>query len=823
MKKNCILLLLIFPLLLHAGTTGKLSGTITDAQTGEPLVGVNIVLVGTTIGTITDVDGNFVILNIPPNTYSVKISFIGFEALTIEKIVINADQTTPLSYKLKSSTVQMGEVIVSAQTPAIQKDLTSSISVITQQQIEALPIASFSDLLSMQAGVVGSGSNIHVRGGRSNEVAYMIDGMYVQDPLLGTVAAQINTDAIQEMSLLSGTFNAEYGNALSGIVNIVTREGSERYNGKIESRTSEFGSARYNQLHENRVNGSFGGPLFSGARFFVSGEQTNNGSYLPWGSSRLGVAFAKVSFNPFPEIKMTVSNRGSQGRRQNYNHLYKYIQSLYSHSETNSYQGSVTATHTIAKNIFYDLKASYFNQGYFSGYSRDTSENIPETEFEVFTTVENGVEFLDFYSKATPTSLIRSRTVTAELKGDAVWQMGNVNEVKFGIQLKKHWLKLYEIYGIKRPLNLQYTDDYYTDKPYEASVYAQDKIELPYLVINIGLRFDYLNANVSFRQDPLDPNTLITVKPRTQLSPRIGIAHPISDKTKLHFAYGHFFQNPEYRYLFENKEYKISVREPLFGQPGLDARRTVAYEVGLAHQFTDRVVLNLVAYYKDETGLIGTRYFQGPPIRYSAYTLYINEDYANTKGIEATLNVRPDRYLSAEVTYTYSVAKGNASSEGEYYPSPYKASQMYYLDFDKTHVFNASATATIPENEGPELFGNKIFSDVDITMVARAASGYPYTQSGRDIGFVIKNSLRMPSTYSIDVEMGKEFAVAENIKMRIFTEILNLTDHRDIRYVYGDTGDPDFTFVGALSREYMRDPSNYGPPRTVRLGAAVKF
>jgi hypothetical protein len=145
------------------------------------------------------------------------------------------------------------------------------------------------------------------------------------------------------------------------------------------------------------------------------------------------------------------------------------------------------------------------------------------------------------------------------------------------------------------------------------------------------------------------------------------------------------------------------------------------------------------------------------------------------------------------------------------------------LDFDKTHVVNAEGTFTIPEGEGPDFLGTKILENVDVSIIARLSSGYPYTPSGRDVGFVEKNSLRMPSTYSIDVMIGKEFKIMNSYKLRFFAEILNITDHRNVLYVYGDTGDPDFTFEGDYSQEYMRDPSNYGPPRSIRIGASVKF
>ena len=819
MMKKILLLILLSPFLIYSGTTGKLSGTIKDAQTGEALVGANVIIEGTNFGAATNINGEYVILNISPGRYNVKFSFIGYETLLMQDVSITVDQTTLLTVVLNPQTIQVGEVIVTARTPLIQKDVTSSISVITREEIEALPVSTFTELLSLQAGVTGSGSNLHVRGGRSNEVAYMIDGTLVVDPLLGGLATDINNDAIQEMSLLSGTFNAEYGNSLSGVVNIVTRDGTDKISAKLEARTSEFGVDRYSSLHENRINGSISGPIvLPEYNFFLSGEVDKRGSYLPFGYNDTKSFFSKISTTVIPFVKIAISNRGSVGKRQNYNHDYKYIPEQYLRNRTDSWQSSLNLTHTIANNFFYDLKASYFNQGYYSGIDKDTSEYRSYTDYGFYEDIGNGHEFYKF---SDPPELIDSRTAKADIKADAVWQIGSINEVKFGLSFKKHWLRLYDIYDPKR--NYPYVDDYSTE-PFEGAAYLQDKIELPYLVINIGLRYDYLNANVVFRDNPLDPQSLIRVKSRSQISPRLGISHPISDRTKLRFSYGYFFQNPNFERLFENNKYDLNVREPLFGQPNLDAERTVSYEVGVSHQLSDNVALSLTAYYRDITGYVGTRYFF-PFVdgRYTGYTLYVNEDYANNKGFEFTIDMRPTKYFSGGLSYTYSVVKGSASSETEQYPGTQESTQLYYLDWDRTHVFNASGTYMIPEDEGPQIFGSAIFENMDFSLIMRASSGVPYTPSGRDIGFVEKNSLRNPGIYNIDFMIGKEFEFYDNLRFRLFAEILNLTDHRNVLYVYGDTGDPEFTQVGGYSAEYMQDPSNFGPPRSVRIGFTMRF
>jgi outer membrane receptor protein involved in Fe transport len=817
--RKILLIILLVPIFIYSGTTGKLSGTIQDAQTGEPLVGANVIIEGTNFGAATNLKGEYVILNISPGRYNVKFSFIGYETTIMQDVSITVDQTTILQIKLNPQTIMVDEIVVTARTPLIQKDVTSSISVITREEIEALPVATFTELLSLQAGVTGSGSNLHVRGGRSNEVAYMIDGTIVVDPLLGGLATNISNEAIQEMSLLSGTFNAEYGNALSGVVNIVTRDGSDKFSAKLEARTSEFGVDRYSDLHENRVNGSISGPIVSpDYNFFISAELNNYGSYLPYGYKKSNSFFSKLSTSVIPYFRLAFMNRGSRGNRQNYSHSYKYIPEQYLKVREDSWQSSLNLTHTVQNNLFYDVKASYFNQGYYSGLNKDTSEYLALSQTEYFEDKGNGFEF---YKLADPPQLLDSRTATMDLKADAVWQIGSMNEVKFGSSYKQHWLKLYDVYDPKR--NFPYIDNYSTE-PFEAAAYVQDKIELPYLIINLGLRYDYLNANVVFRSDPLDPNSLITVKSRSQFSPRFGIAHPISDRTKLHFSYGHFFQNPNFEPMFENNTYDLNVREPLFGQPSLDATRTISYEVGVAHQFSDNVALNVTAYYRDITGLIGTRYyFPFVDGRYTGYTLYVNEDYANNKGVEVTLDIRPTRYFSGGLTYTYSVVKGSASSETEQYPGTQESTQLYYLDWDRTHIFNASGTYTIPNDEGPMVLGSTIFDNMDFSLILKASSGSPYTPSGRDIGFVENNSLRQPGLFGMDLMIGKEFKLASSWRLRLFAEILNITDHRNVLYVYGDTGEPDYTNEGAHSVEYMQDPSNFGPPRSIRLGFTMRF
>ena len=211
------------------------------------------------------------------------------------------------------------------------------------------------------------------------------------------------------------------------------------------------------------------------------------------------------------------------------------------------------------------------------------------------------------------------------------------------------------------------------------------------------------------------------------------MAHPISDRTSLHFSYGRFFQNPDYLRLFENSQYDIGTKDPLFGQPDLDPERTTAYEVGISHQFTDALSGSFTAAYKDVTGLIGTQYYY--PYaggRYVAYTIYVNEAYANIKSFEVRLNMRRIGYVGGMITYTYSVARGSASSEQEDYPGTTESTLLYPLNWDRTHMFNMNLIFGIPEGDGPSILGARPLENTTLDVLVKAASGEPYTPSATE-------------------------------------------------------------------------------------------
>ena len=165
-----------------AGTTGKIAGSVTDSKTGEPLPFVNIIIGGTNLGAATDIDGNYVILNIPPGKYNVKAQYIGYQPVLVENVSVSIDLTTTVDFKLSESAVELEEIVVQGKADLLKKDVTSSQSLISSDQIEALPVAEFNDVLQLQAGVSkDADGNFHIRGGRTNEIAYWVNGVSITD------------------------------------------------------------------------------------------------------------------------------------------------------------------------------------------------------------------------------------------------------------------------------------------------------------------------------------------------------------------------------------------------------------------------------------------------------------------------------------------------------------------------------------------------------------------------------------------------------------------------------------------------------------------
>ncbi|MDC0480528.1 TonB-dependent receptor, partial [Candidatus Marinimicrobia bacterium] len=252
-------LFIILSFSIYAQDIGSISGTIVDAKTGMEIPGVNVIVKGTYYGAATDFRGKFYITNISVGSYDIEVSMIGYKIILNTGVKINSNETTTLNFNLEETVLSFGEdVIVMGKKPLFDVDETSSMSRVRKEDIENKVVSSVEDILAEQIGVTTQDNEIHIRGGRIDESMFIVDGFSVKDPLSGYSGNLfINADAIEELEIVTGGYNAEYGQAMSGVINIKLKEGRDHYEGAIKYASDRF---LKDNFKSDRIEFNLGGP-----------------------------------------------------------------------------------------------------------------------------------------------------------------------------------------------------------------------------------------------------------------------------------------------------------------------------------------------------------------------------------------------------------------------------------------------------------------------------------------------------------------------------------------------------------------------------------
>ncbi len=847
-----------------AAQVGKIAGRVVNAENGEALIAANVTVEETRLGAATDLDGRYYIINVPTGTYDVVASLIGFAPQRITGVQVFTDRTTWLDFSLTPSVIQMEPVTVTWEKPPVDIQETASRAVLRQEVLDDLPVETVSQMLQLQAGTVTDASGeLHLRGGRSGEIVYYVDGQRVENPITGQSGLFVNREAVQELTLLSGTFNAEYGDAMSGVVQIVTREGGERLQIDAEYLSPMLNQSPYRKAdwvgpnsdavrdaygnslyHPNEVldqptnvldaTGRYsltvGGPLeiTSDTRFFLSALVDNENSWLPFGYDQQRMLQGKLTQGYGKGGKITFSAGLGWENYQNYSHPWKYVPDHYHKHFLRDRRYDLSWTHQLSRNAFFNVALGYHFQRHdikiFEDWEDYLASDYQPKDFTFGFYGED--DWSDTYWE--------SYTETYSLRADGNYQYGNHHLLKAGMEarlINLDMLDIREMFITEEGLPGGIVDTY-QENPVEVAAYLQDKIELPYMVVNAGLRWDYVDPRTSGWKDPENPDSgLAPVDPAYQFSPRLGLAHPITENLSLYFAYGHFFQFPHYASLFMNSAdlNPDTLAERSFDAVGnrqLKPQRTVAYEVGLKGNLSENVGFTVTAFYKDITDLVGTKQVR-VGTKYN-YALFRNIDYASVIGVELGLRRNLADRWSVEANYTYSVAKGNSSEPLEgfwnvYYEQP-EALQEYYLDFDRRHVFNAVLLYKTGSLDRRSIWYFPL-SDMTIGVTASWASGLPYTPyTGAGEQLALTNSARMDPTATVDVRLSK-LLVDEPTRITFLATVENLFDFTNDLRVDTRTGEPWESPVASdeVSYDLLHDPSKVGMPRTVRIGLSIEY
>jgi len=551
------LLLLIFILIIStisfSQQTGNLAGTVTDASTGEPLPGVNVMIKGTYYGAATDIKGAFKINDISAGKYNVDVSLIGYKTYQFTGIEISANKTMQLDVKLEETVLTLNQdVVVVGDKPLMDPEETQSKKTISKEDIDNLIVENVANIVTQQTGVVTADNEVNIRGGRSYENAFLLDGVSVQDPIAGTgFGLQLSAAAIEEVEVITGGFNAEYGQATSGVVNVKTREGSERYSGSVLYKLDDFGIEGIGTtFNADVLEANFSGPepitsfilpalglqipghlTFFGSFYMGISDGITQSYYQPtanqlYSSTFYGSRFApraenswfwllKFTYAYAPTLKFNFSfnqsvniNQNSQSLQSNLEYVepspgYQYtFQNILDNANTfthNNIFNTFGVTQTLNPKTYYDLKFSYFyttlrgdaNGLWYSDYLQPLDiVNFPIGYYNLGRDTVGVIPGDGFWDVGNPYTFHDHYLEEYSIRGDITSFFDEMNKLKAGFALMFQEMQVVDIY---QPWigELGLNNDIYTVYPAVGSFYAQDNINFGGMILNFGLRLDY--------------------------------------------------------------------------------------------------------------------------------------------------------------------------------------------------------------------------------------------------------------------------------------------------------------------------------------------
>jgi outer membrane receptor protein involved in Fe transport len=872
-KYFLLLIFICFYSLPVIAQTGKLSGKVTD-ENGEPLIGANVLIDGTNQGAATDFEGYYSILNIRPGTHTVNFRYIGYQSKIIQNIIINADKTTSIDVTLNSEIIEGETVTIVAEKPIVEFNQTSSVKNISSGDIESLPVQSLSDIVNLQAGSVQTtDGEFHIRGGRGGEIQFQVEGISINNPFNNQSSLSLDRSIIEEVSVVTGTFDAKYGQAMSGVVNTTLKSGSDKFAFSAEIYGGDYLPFDNDTYPNNKdflpytlqnYQLTLSGPtyipattfLISGRRFHNNGFLYGERKFMPTDTNDIadGLIYPTgdgeiVSMNPYNEWSgqfkitnnsldnITVSYVGIANYLwgKAYNFAYRFNPEGLKDWNTFSINHGFDFTHTLSNDMFYKLSARHNLYDY--------KEYKYESIYDPGYIVANAPESISGYEYGAVIQGVdygRNSQMTNFLIGkvDYTWQVNKSNYVEAGVEGQINELKfgppgqLISTGGVLQPKEIDPIDPRFkkveTYKPVQGAAYIQDRIELGDLVVRAGLRYEYFDPQAyvpSNLQNPANTisgvpgSVLVKSKIKHTLAPRLGFGFPLTDKSALHFSYGHFYQMPRYSALYENANYQVldfltggaTYQQDYLGNPDLGPEITVQYEVGLKQALNDNLGVDLTFFYKDIRDLLGTEVIE--TYNFGLYARNTNVDYGSVSGVTLSIVQRPVGNFGASVDYSLMFANGNSSNPDETAnralggedPRP----RDIPFNWDQRHTLNVTALYQVP-------------NDFSISTIIRFASGQPYTPE-LGVGFNTQqeqNSGRKPSYTTVDLRAEKYFDF-DFTDFSIFLRVFNLLNQKFVNgAVYPETGSPESSIK--LQRGEPIDPNRFNPPRRIEFGISFR-
>lgn len=911
-KMLFLIVLVLIPQILFGGNTGKIRGTVIDSDTKEALVGVNIFIKGTNRGAASDFDGKFTIIGIDPGTYDIKVSYIGYQAIIITDVQIIIDRTTDLNVELKKASIELNEeVVVVADKPPIALDVSSSKIDIDIAEVESVPAMDFNSILNLQPGTIYRPrtndvqeqitNELSIRGGTG--VGVFMDGLNITEALSSGSLTNFNLSSLKAAEILTGGFNAEYGNIRSGVINVVTKDGTDKYSFSADFKYSpparkHFGESIFDQKtapewvlyghddalygpdgvhdpqnldsywelfsahdtiynftpeqaqevwkyqHRERLYGhkpdyiidvSFGGPVpfinylqdDINVSFFSSLRHEYNMLAVPLSRDHFEDMnwFWKLTFNPIKAMKVNIQGTYQQNLSSTtYNTpqvsvttteqaiysmqypLTKYYQAMRSIADRYRNQFALNITHALSDNTFYELKLSHLLRRSFVNHAPNRAnqfalkvgdfwfDEAPQGWVPDDTVRDFGGRESEFGITTSGYSFILgghgkerdySREILINTRVDLVSQIDKYNQIKTGFEFNYNDLDMdHGLVQITPPL---IKHDKFRQIPLKLAGYVQDKIEFSGMIANLGLRVDYTNRRGTYYTDmfsdyfTLDSLYLVPTKevePFLYLSPRVGISHPISEKSKLYFNYGHFYDEPGVLYLY-NKRERYGGFYDRIENTNLKPQRTIAYELGFDQQIGDEYLFHISGYYRNITNEIMSVTYNSE--KGNVIASYTNGTYSDSRGLEAIFEKKFGGFYSGSLSFDYLISSAGNFGNYYFYQDPLKAPLMSSSN-QSTPGANYSILANItfrtPSDWGKDILGFDLFGDWILNFTHEYRSGRTFTYNPKGLPGV-NNNVRWRPHQNTNMRLSKGINIG-GIMCQLYMEVYNLFNVKEL-------------------------------------------
>lgn len=936
MKKYLLILLLVIfsSQVFSQEKFGSISGIVTDS--GKiPLDGVIFKLVGTYLGGQSDYEGKFKIENISPGTYTLRVEVEGFRTVEFTDIKIDGDENKEFNVVLKSTSFTVDqEIEVVGDRPLLDIEQTSSSHIVSSDEINKSIVSNVTDIITQQAGVIKEDNEIHIRGGRNYENSFLVDGVSVQDPLSGTgYGLQMSSNSLEEVEVITGGYNAEYGQATSGVVNVRTKEGKYNdLNFYFSYKRDNFGVNKNSGTSFNTdiLEMNLSGPepiskfLFKALNIKTPGEITLFGSFFMglsdgffvnnggkkanqvYSSTFGGSKYAprqdnswywlgKATYRLNETMKLAYSYNQSVSINQNsstlqtnleyqepspgYQYEFQYILDSALTYTQNSNFNTVNWSQTTSPSTFYEVKLNKFytqlrvdaNGKNWDQYSEPLDVTRPPFQYYYIDSTHTGLIPGDgFYDVGNPFTWHDHFVDEMSGRFDYVHTYSPNSKIKAGVEMSFQQMQLVDIYQPWiQPLGLN--NDIYSVYPAFGDIYAQQNLTFKGMILNYGLRLDYwlpgkyvddavANPDVSTIPEQTrqayyeDTYNLFGRRVKFNISPRLGISHPITNNQTLFFSYGHFSKRPKPQFVYAklNPQAAQSTFQK-FGNPNLNPETTVAYELGIRNQFTNDDVFTVTAYYKNIYDYVATKsiLINSGRLIGKSFITYFNQDYARLRGVEVEYQKRIGSWFNGKFNFTYAIATGKSStSDNGYLVATTGAGENLneiFLSWDKPFQLSANLYFNAEKGTGLFGFGKNILDDISLKARIFYQSGKRYTQQLL-VGYLDDGRPEYePDLNNINGEVGSNwFWVDLNIDKYFYvnslqfdvsigiTNLFNTLNSTIINpvtgtaYEYGQqtqnfVNNPLYPDVQAPITPYPYNPSRYLTPTNIQFGISMKF